>query len=63
VTPGAGTPLWRDRSFAVFLAAQTLSAAGDSFALIALPLLVLRATAVCLLLGLAAVASPIRQAT
>ena len=45
-------PLWRDRSFAVFLAAQTLSVAGDSFALIALPLLVLRATGSVAQMGL-----------
>ncbi|MFG2457146.1 MFS transporter [Streptomyces sp. NPDC048523] len=37
-------PLWRQRDFAVFWAAQTLSVLGDSFALIALPLLVLEAT-------------------
>ncbi|MFD8308851.1 MFS transporter [Streptomyces sp. NPDC059690] len=37
-------PLWRQRDFGVFWAAQTLSVLGDSFALIALPLLVLRAT-------------------
>ena len=40
---GSGS-LWRDRRFAIFLTAQTLSVAGDSFALIAVPLLVLRAT-------------------
>jgi MFS family permease len=45
-------PLWRDRGFAVFLAAQTLSVAGDSFALIALPLLVLRATGSVAQMGL-----------
>ncbi|MFJ8189562.1 MFS transporter [Streptomyces sp. NPDC096094] len=37
-------PLWRQRDFGVFWAAQTLSVLGDSFALIALPLLVLEAT-------------------
>ena len=42
--PGRPAKLWRDRRFAVFLTAQTLSVAGDSFALIAVPLLVLRAT-------------------
>jgi len=36
--------LWRDRNFGVFWLVQTLSALGDSFALIALPLLVLKAT-------------------
>lgn len=45
-------PLWRDRGFAVFLAAQTLSVAGDSFAFIALPLLVLRATGSVAQMGL-----------
>jgi Na+/melibiose symporter-like transporter len=51
---GARPPglLWRDRGFAVFLAAQTLSVAGDSFALIALPLLVLRATGSVAQMGL-----------
>lgn len=38
-----GRPLWRQRDFGIFWAAQTLSVLGDSFALIALPLLVLRA--------------------
>ncbi len=45
-------PLWRDRRFAVFLTAQTLSVAGDSFALIAVPLLVLRATGSVAQMGL-----------
>jgi len=45
-------PLWRERGFAVFLSAQTLSVAGDSFALIALPLLVLRATGSVAQMGL-----------
>ena len=44
--------LWRDRRFAVFLTAQTLSVAGDSFALIAVPLLVLRATGSVAQMGL-----------
>jgi MFS family permease len=44
--------LWRDRGFAVFLTAQTLSVAGDSFALIAVPLLVLRATGSVAQMGL-----------
>ncbi|MFF0002111.1 MFS transporter [Streptomyces tibetensis] len=39
-----GRPLWRQRDFGIFWAAQTLSVLGDSFALIALPLLVLEAT-------------------
>ena len=52
--PGPGHPakLWRDRRFAVFLTAQTLSVAGDSFALIAVPLLVLRATGSVAQMGL-----------
>ncbi|WP_225830638.1 MFS transporter [Streptomyces sp. NK08204] len=37
-------PLWRQRDFGVFWAAQTLSVLGDSFSLIALPLLVLDVT-------------------
>ena len=49
--PGSGS-LWRDRGFIVFLAAQTLSVAGDSFALIAVPLLVLRATGSVAQMGL-----------
>ena len=49
--PGPGS-LWRDRSFTVFLVAQTLSVAGDSFALIAVPLLVLRATGSVAQMGL-----------
>lgn len=44
--------LWRDRGFGVFLTAQTLSVAGDSFALIAVPLLVLRATGSVAQMGL-----------
>ncbi len=44
--------LWRDQTFGVFLTAQTLSVAGDSFALIAVPLLVLRATGSVAQMGL-----------
>jgi MFS family permease len=44
--------LWRDRNFGIFWAAQTLSAAGDSFAYIAVPLLVLRATGSVAQMGL-----------
>ena len=44
--------LWRDRRFSVFLASQTLSVAGDSFALIAVPLLILRATGSVAQMGL-----------
>ena len=53
MTAQAGSrSLWRDRRFAVFLTAQTLSVAGDSFALIAVPLLVLRATGSVAQMGL-----------
>ncbi|WP_461032172.1 MFS transporter [Streptomyces mayteni] len=45
-------PLWRNRNFGVFWAAQTLSVVGDSFALIALPLLVLHATGSVAQMGL-----------
>jgi MFS family permease len=45
-------PLWRDRNFGIFWAGQTLSAAGDSFAYIAVPLLVLRATGSVAQMGL-----------
>ncbi|NUP37629.1 MAG: MFS transporter [Streptomyces sp.] len=47
-----GQPLWRQRDFGVFWAAQTLSVLGDSFALIALPLLVLQATGSVARMGL-----------
>ncbi|MGW0332743.1 MFS transporter [Streptomyces sp. NPDC003011] len=50
--PGPPRPLWRRRNFAVFWAAQTLSVLGDSFALIALPLLVLHATGSLARMGL-----------
>jgi MFS family permease len=59
--PSPGQPLWRDKNFAIFWTAQTLSVAGDSFAAIAVPLLVLRATGsvaqMGLLTGAAGVAS------
>ena len=44
--------LWRDRRFCVFLTSQTLSVAGDSFALIAVPLLILQATGSVAQMGL-----------
>ncbi len=50
--PSRPAKLWRDRDFGVFLTAQTLSVAGDSFALIAVPLLVLRATGSVAQMGL-----------
>ena len=54
MTVGAtpGRPLWRDRNFSIFWAAQTLSVAGDSFAYIAVPLLVLHATGSVAQMGL-----------
>ncbi|MGW0867455.1 MFS transporter [Streptomyces sp. NPDC002611] len=45
-------PLWRQRDFGIFWTAQTLSVLGDSFALIALPLLVLEATGSVARMGL-----------
>ncbi|KUO16021.1 hypothetical protein AQJ91_37975 [Streptomyces dysideae] len=44
--------MWRQRDFGIFWAAQTLSVLGDSFALIALPLLVLQATGSLARMGL-----------
>ncbi|MFF5205379.1 MFS transporter [Streptosporangium sp. NPDC000396] len=49
---GPARPLWRDRDFNVFWAAQTLSVAGDSFAYIAIPLLVLHMTGSVTQMGL-----------
>lgn len=51
-SPKEPRPLWRQRDFGVFWAAQTLSVLGDSFALIALPLLVLEATGSIARMGL-----------
>ncbi|MFB6551197.1 MFS transporter [Streptomyces sp. NPDC056405] len=51
-SPKDPRPLWRQRDFGVFWAAQTLSVLGDSFALIALPLLVLEATGSIARMGL-----------
>jgi MFS family permease len=50
--PPDSRPLWRQRNFGIFWAAQTLSVLGDSFALIALPLLVLQATGSLARMGL-----------
>jgi MFS family permease len=44
--------LWRDRDFSIFWLSQTLSVVGDSFALIAVPLLVLHATGSVAQMGL-----------
>lgn len=49
-TPGSS--LWRNRDFNIFWFGQTLSAAGDAFALIALPLLVWQATGSVAQMGL-----------
>ncbi|MFF7865263.1 MFS transporter [Streptomyces qaidamensis] len=49
---GGTRPLWRQRDFGTFWVAQTLSVLGDSFALIALPLLVLQATGSVARMGL-----------
>lgn len=48
----ARRPLWRDRNFGTYWVAQLLSVAGDSFAYIAVPLLVLRATGSVAQMGL-----------
>ncbi|MFI6395855.1 MFS transporter [Nonomuraea sp. NPDC050540] len=45
-------PLWRQRDFTVFWGAQTLSVAGDSFAIIAVPLLILNVTGSVAQMGL-----------
>jgi MFS family permease len=52
--PGGSSarPLWRDRDFGIFWVAQTLSVAGDSFAAIAVPLLILHATGSVAQMGL-----------
>ncbi|MFE3448797.1 MFS transporter [Nonomuraea sp. NPDC059194] len=44
--------LWRNRNFSLFLVIQALSVAGDSFSLIAIPLLVLRETGSVVQMGL-----------
>ncbi|MET8231664.1 MFS transporter [Micromonospora sp. NPDC005298] len=50
-SPGRA-PLWRDRAFGTYWIAQSLSAAGDSFAYLAVPLLVLQATGSVARMGL-----------
>ncbi|MFC6023502.1 MFS transporter [Plantactinospora solaniradicis] len=45
-------PLWRGRDFPLFWSGQTLSALGDSFSLVAVPLLVLHATGSVARMGL-----------
>src|SRR5438067_1903608 len=44
--------LWRNRNFNMFWFGQSLSALGDAFALIAMPLLVLQATGSVVQMGL-----------
>ncbi|WP_067463923.1 MFS transporter [Actinomadura macra] len=44
--------LWRNRNFQTFLTAQTLSAVGDAFSLIAVPLLVLQTTGSLVQMGI-----------
>jgi len=41
---GGGFSLWRSKNFRIFLSVQTLSAVGDSFSFVAIPLLVLQTT-------------------
>src|SRR5260370_2460844 len=50
--PAAGVRLWRNRDFNTFWLGQSLSVLGDSFALIAMPLLVLQATGSVAQMGL-----------
>ncbi|WP_433112010.1 MFS transporter [Micromonospora sp. CA-246542] len=49
---GGRAPLWRDRAFGTYCIAQTLSAAGNAFAYLAVPLLVLEATGSVAQMGL-----------
>lgn len=51
-TPSPAARLWRNRDFNILWTGQTLSAFGDSFALVALPLLVLQATGSVAQMGL-----------
>ncbi len=51
-TVAAPAPLRRNRPFAVFCAAQTVSAVGDAVSLVALPLLILQATGSVARMGL-----------
>ncbi|GII81283.1 MFS transporter [Sphaerisporangium rufum] len=47
-----GTSPWRNRNFRLFLSIQALSALGDSFSYVAIPLLVLRSTGSVVQMGL-----------
>lgn len=49
---GGGAGLWRSKDFRIFLVGQTLSALGDSFSFVAIPLLVLKATGSLVQMGL-----------
>jgi MFS family permease len=51
-TGAAGAGLWRSKDFRIFLVGQTLSALGDSFSFVAIPLLVLKATGSLVQMGL-----------
>lgn len=50
--PGPAASLWHNRAFNIFWLGQTLSALGDAFAMIAMPLLVLQATGSVAQMGL-----------
>lgn len=52
VTVDIGVPLWSNRNYRVFLLVQTLSALGDSFSFVAIPLLVLHSTGSVVQMGL-----------
>lgn len=60
-TSAPGARLWRDRNFTIFWGGQTLSVLGDTFALIAMPLLVLQATGSVALMGLVTAAYGVGQ--
>ncbi|MEV5979368.1 MFS transporter [Streptomyces sp. NPDC052114] len=47
-----GVSLWANRNYRIFLAIQTLSALGDSFSFVAIPLLVLHSTGSVVQMGL-----------
>lgn len=51
-TQSPGARLWRNREFNIFWAGQSLSALGDGFAMLALPLLVFQATGSVVQMGL-----------
>src|SRR5437588_11443271 len=51
-TEAAGSSLWRNTNFNIFWSGQTLSALGDAFGILAMPLLVLQATGSVAQMGL-----------